>query len=259
MPLPWPKRGKLVEPYARLPYVYDYLMRHVNYPRWYAYIRSFTDRHEPLPHEVLEIGCGTGIMLERFRNDGWSVYGLDRSRHMVDAARDRLGPLDAGCALWVGDMRQFSLRRQVGLVICLYDSINYCLQEADLMSTFQCVSGAMAPGGLFIFDVVTQRNCRKNFSNYYERDYFNNVDYIRQSHYRRSRGLQINEFFLVFHGAAGTEHYYEKHVQRIYQLRKLEQVLRRQSHWELLGIFNNFSRQKGTEKSDRVHFVVRKV
>ncbi len=47
----------------------------------------------PLPGmEVLDIGCGTGLQLERYQEGGARVHGVDPSPSMLAKARDRLGP-----------------------------------------------------------------------------------------------------------------------------------------------------------------------
>lgn len=47
---------------------------------------------KPLPGErLLEVGCGTGIFLEWFRDLGYFVTGLEPSPYMLDIARHKLG------------------------------------------------------------------------------------------------------------------------------------------------------------------------
>lgn len=40
---------------------------------------------------VLDVGCGTGIHLERYQKAGCQVYGIDLSPAMLQVARERLG------------------------------------------------------------------------------------------------------------------------------------------------------------------------
>lgn len=256
MPLPWPKKATPAEAYSKIATVYDYLMRHVNYPRWFAYLDSFTNLLVTLKPTVLEAACGTGIMLAQFKAAGFRVLGFDRSRAMLHQARKRLG-CTAEVALWVGDLRAPSVIAQADLGLCLYDSINYCLTEADLKEAFRNLYAAVKPDGLFIFDVVTRKNCRENFRNYYEHDTFEGCDFIRQSHYDATTDTQINEFHITMTGSGRGPTYYERHVQKIYELAYLRSILE-QFPWELIGVYDNFSRRAATEKADRAHFVLRK-
>lgn len=252
----WSRKGEPSPNYQRIAFFYDYLMRHVNYARWFEYLNEIFNRHLLHQNRLLEIACGTGIMLKYFLESGWQAMGFDRSLQMVELARRRLVSQGLPTALWVGDMRQFALKKPVDAIICLYDSINYCLVEEDLIRTFSCVYEALSTGGVFVFDVVTQRNCRRHFRNFYEKDSFGNMDYIRQSYYDADHQYQVNEFYIT-EKAPSKRRYFERHVQRIYPLHTVETLLRK-FQWELLGCFDNFSRRPGTEKADRVHFVLRK-
>ena len=40
---------------------------------------------------LLDVGCGMGIMLSRFRKLGWDTYGVDVSTYATEYARDQLG------------------------------------------------------------------------------------------------------------------------------------------------------------------------
>jgi SAM-dependent methyltransferase len=43
------------------------------------------------PGRVLEVGCGTGIMLKAFRDAGWIVKGTERTAEAADAGRTQYG------------------------------------------------------------------------------------------------------------------------------------------------------------------------
>lgn len=49
----------------------------------------------PLRHiktnRLLDVGCGMGVMLNRFRKLGWDTYGVDVSTYATEYARDQLG------------------------------------------------------------------------------------------------------------------------------------------------------------------------
>lgn len=267
-------------------------MRHVNYPRWAQYVIDLFRLASGRPVErVLELACGTGKMLAQLARAGYIVYGLDSSFAMVKLAANRLAeekqaangqwqdashkeqslacnlPLAPCPLLWCGDMRNCAIASPVDAAICLYDSFNYCLEPRDAGQLLDSVARAVRPGGLFIFDVCTQRNCRNNFRNYYERDGLNEFSYIRRSYFRPYRKMQINEFIITDErsptsldsaakGKSGP--IYERHEQRIYLLREIRSLIDPEQ-WSVAGCFDGMSRRPGTERSDRVHFVLRRL
>ncbi len=81
----------MTDDYGRIARFYDRLMEPINRPLHQLMV-SLAD---PGPDaQVLDIGCGTGLLLEAFltATDGAAeIHGLDRSPAMLDVARDRLG------------------------------------------------------------------------------------------------------------------------------------------------------------------------
>lgn len=258
MPFNWLEKSKQSVPYEKIAVIYDFLMRHVDYEGWHKFVLHHLQARAPQAQSLLEMACGTGMLLRKFSTNGYRLHGFDRSPAMLHVAQRRLAEASTSVTLWAGDMRQFSLQQPVDAVICLYDSVNYCLTEDELAATFASVWHCLSAGGIFIFDVCTLRNCRYNFSNYYEKDFYRNISYIRQSHFEPERQVQINEFWLTVNDETETT-YFECHTQKIYPLLQIQDVLQHSARWTLLGMYDNFSQRPGTEKSDRVHFVVRKI
>ena len=54
-------------------------------------------------------------------------------------------------------MREFELYGTVRAVVCICDSLNYLLEEADLLEkTFRLVNNYLDPGGLFVCSISTR-------------------------------------------------------------------------------------------------------
>lgn len=236
-------------------------MRHVNYKRWAMYIIELFGLAEGGRIErVLELACGTGNVLAELAQAGYKVFGLDSSFEMVQQAAERLSKLQgANCKLPLccGDMKNFAVVSPVDAVICLYDSFNYCLEPEAARELLDNAAAAVRRGGLFIFDVCTEHTCRRNFNNFFERDSFLEISYIRRAHFKPSRKIQVNEFFITDGFSRGPA-LYERHEQRIYSLQEINAMIDAQQ-WELAGCFDGMSRRPGSEKSDRVHFVLKRL
>jgi SAM-dependent methyltransferase len=105
---------------------------------------------------VVDVACGTGVAAAKFSAAGHRVTGVDRSPPMLAQARQRIA--EAGLknvALVEADMRDFALDEPADLVTCMYDSLNYLLEPADLLAAFCCAAEALRSDGLYIFDMNT--------------------------------------------------------------------------------------------------------
>jgi hypothetical protein len=69
--------------------------------------------------------------------------------------------------------------------------------------------------------------------------------------------MQINEFFITDEFNDGRP-LRERHEQRIYSLQEINGMIDPQ-RWTVVGFFDGMSRKPASEKSDRVHFVLRRI
>lgn len=232
-------------------------MRHVDYPGWAQYLNSLFLKADIPVRSVLDIACGTANLLLQLHRLDFEVAGFDVSKNMVRMAWAKVKSTDTKIPIWQGNMRNFTVRNPFDVCICTYDSLNYCLQAEDCIQVLMCVSEALYPGGLFIFDVCTEKNSRKYFNSYYETDSTDDFSYTRQSHYSKDERIQVNEFVFTFNSKQ-TPFFRELHRQRIYRINEISNLIPK-NLFEMLGIYDGFSRRPGTEKSNRVHFVLKKI
>lgn len=114
------------------------------------------DRYRPGPASLLELGCGTGSLLERL-TDIPTLVGLDRSPEMLAIA----GAKVPRAQLVEGDLASFSLGRRFDVVICIFDTLNHLLTFDAWLSAFDAVTAHLADGGLFVFDINTVGELRR--------------------------------------------------------------------------------------------------
>jgi SAM-dependent methyltransferase len=97
---------------------------------------------------LLDVGCGTGRHLERFRR-AFAVEGVDVSPAMLSVARRRLG---RGVRLTRGDMRTFDLGRRFDVLVCLFSAIGYMTGRADRDRAIANFFRHVAPGGVALVE-----------------------------------------------------------------------------------------------------------
>lgn len=71
-------------------------------------------RHVPPNSAVLDLGCGSGVLLYLLKKQGCSVAGVDSRPECVEFARQACGEGDFRC----GDIREINMGRTFDVVVC---------------------------------------------------------------------------------------------------------------------------------------------
>lgn len=140
--------------YARY---YDLLYQSKDYAEEVAYISGIVRRWTPGAKTLLDLGCGTGIHACAFARAGYRVTGIDRSREMLERARERsrqeIDPEFYGSVDFIhGDIRDFDLARRFDVVTALFHVMSYLPTNEELEASVSNVHRHLEPGGLFVFD-----------------------------------------------------------------------------------------------------------
>ena len=139
--------------YTVLAQCYDRLTADVGYEKWADYVERHFRRSKRPVRSVVELGCGTGSLTELLARRGYRMTAVDLSPDMLSVADRKCEGLDV--LFLCQDMSRLSLLEPADAVIACLDSINYVTRPAALRRTFRRVCQALAPGGLFLFDVKT--------------------------------------------------------------------------------------------------------
>lgn len=105
--------------------------------------------------QVLDLGCGTGALLEALRNAGLEGRGIDVSPEMAAVAGERLGP---GVAR-VGRLQDVDGRESWDALVSLAFPFNYCADVEEARATLARFHRALRPGGLLLLQVAHAPNC----------------------------------------------------------------------------------------------------
>jgi SAM-dependent methyltransferase len=108
---------------------------------------------------ILDLACGTGALTARMSGVAATVVGLDASEPMLAQARDRCSAL-SGVELIRDDFRSFRLGRHFDAAVCACDSLNYLADVNEMAWVFRSVAQHLRPGGLFVFDTITDYGMR---------------------------------------------------------------------------------------------------
>ena len=98
---------------------------------------------------VLDVGCGTGELLRKAREDGHPgrLCGLDPAEAMLEQARKR------GDVEWVhGDLSSVDWRREFDLVVMTGHAFQVLVEDDQLRTSLAAIQSALTEDGLFVFE-----------------------------------------------------------------------------------------------------------
>jgi SAM-dependent methyltransferase len=142
------------DPYTVFSLVYDQDV-HLDVPR--AFFRTLRPlfrvaRGGP---RVLDLGCGSGLLTERIAAAGVPVLGMDGSRPMLARARQRCARHGPRVRLLARDLGALRLPPVHALAVACHDVLNHLPSEAALLRVLASIRRSLAPGGVFVFDALT--------------------------------------------------------------------------------------------------------
>ena len=146
------------DPFDDLARYYDGIMAYVDYERWFTVTSSLT-KLLPKAATHLDAACGTGILVRMLRRAGLSSLGVDISYAMVREGRKKENSLPAA----VADIRALPFCEGADLLTCLFDSLNFLLDETDVRTALLQFGQALRPQGVLYFDIVTELMVTEHF------------------------------------------------------------------------------------------------
>ena len=205
-----------MDSYTSFAQVYDLFMDNVDYPAWCEYIKSLLKEYGISDGLVLDLGCGTGTVTELLADAGYDMIGVDNSCDMLEIAEEKKEKSGHDILYLMQDMREFELYGTVRAVVSVCDSVNYILEEEDLLEVFSLVNNYLDPGGMFIFDM----NTRYKYEQMGDCTIAENRDdcsFIWENYYEKDSGLNEYDLTIFVREEGGLfRRFTETHVQRGY-------------------------------------------
>ena len=215
------------------------------------YLRSLIKEHAPRARTLLELACGTGLILKQLWTH-YEVTGLDLSEEMLERAAEKV----PGVPLFRGDMRRFDLAERFDVVLCVYDSINHLLRFDDWRAVFARVRDHLNDEGVFIFDINTQRK----LADFIEMSpplarWFGNGDLLLMDVTNGGRGVALWEIRIFEHLGDSNYRLHAEDIREIsFPLPRIKEAL--QSLFSRVRVYDA-QRTRPSAASQRLHFVCR--
>ena len=259
-----------MEVYRDFAAVYDELMDNTPYELWgerldslikkYGVSKPERDAEGLLDSEknlVVDLGCGTGTLTELMYAKGYDMIGVDMSESMLNIAMKKKEKSGNEILYLLQDMRELELYSTVGTVFSVCDSLNYILEEKELLDVFSLVNNYLFPGGLFIFDFNTEYKYREVIGNTTIAENRDDCSFIWDNYYDPEE--EINEYDLTVFVREEGEHFRrftETHFQRGYTPEQMRHLVE-EAGMIVLEMTDADTGEKVTAESERVYIGAR--
>ncbi|ACJ33196.1 class I SAM-dependent DNA methyltransferase [Anoxybacillus flavithermus] len=244
--------------YERFASWYDQLMSDAPYDAWCTLVeRTVASYHNG--KRLLDLGCGTGELAIRLAEKGFDVTGVDLSEQMLTIAQMKAEERGVNLSFFQQDMREFGPFEPFDTIVIFCDSLNYLLQEEDVIATFMRVHEQLRPGGLFLFDVHSLFKMEHVFLHH--RTFASNDDQVSyiwncyEGPWPHSVEHELTFFVRLQEGM--YERVDEMHVQRTYDVDQYVMWLK-QAGFHVLHVWADFTEQQPTKESERIFFIAQK-
>ena len=259
-----------MEAYGDFAYVYDAFMDNTPYEEWCGYVcesikkygvsrpgRKSADLLESEKNLVVDLGCGTGTLTQMLYEAGYDMIGVDNSETMLGVAMEKRDSAGSEILYLLQDMRELELYSTVGTVISVCDSVNYILEEDELLTVFKLVNNYLYPGGLFIFDFNTVYKYAEVIGDATIAENREDCSFIWENYYHEEE--EINEYDLtifVQEEDGRFRRFQENHYQKGYHPERICALLQ-EAGMEVVQLLDADTREAVNPESERIYIVAR--
>ena len=166
---------------------------------------------------VVDLGCGTGTLTEMLYEKGYDMIGIDNSDAMLSVAMEKREKTGSETLYLLQDMRELELFSTVGTVISVCDSVNYILEEEELLEVFSRVNNYLYPGGIFIFDFNTDYKYREVIGDTVIAENRDKCSFIWENYYDEEENINEYDVTIFVEEEGGLfRRFTETHLQKGY-------------------------------------------
>lgn len=259
-----------MEAYQDFASVYDEFMDETPYEEWSERIDKLIKKHGVSKPErdagdllaseknlVVDLGCGTGTLTELLYEKGYDMIGVDISEAMLNIAMEKREKSGAQILYLLQDMCELELYSTVGTVVSVCDSINYLLEEGELLETFSLVNNYLYPGGIFIFDFNTDYKYREVIGDTTIAENRENCSFIWENYYEEETSLnQYDITIFVQEEGELFRRFTETHLQRGYTPEQIKTLIE-QAGMSIVEMLDADTNGCVNEQSERILVVAR--
>ena len=153
--------------------------------RIFPVLKDIAGKTLPNGAKVLDLCCGTGQLAKVLSEKGYKVMGIDGSPNQIKYARKNA----PGARFIIADARDFKLPPEYDAVFSTFDSLNHILKLKELQKAFKNVYKCLVSGGVFIFDLNTEKTFEKGWKVTKEIKETPEYFFVHYGDYNKKRGI----------------------------------------------------------------------
>ena len=237
--------------YVNLAKWFEYLNDDCGYENWSQYL--ITKLKKYALSDGLDIGCGGGWFTRAFFKAGYRMTGLDASAEMLDFAQETAVKEGVRGEYLLGDVSKMKLPKRFDFATAINDCINY-IPKNKLNAAFKNVAGALKKGGIFLFDISSERKFSEKIANTVCADDREEITYLSFNK-TENDCVAMDVTLFVKRKDGAFDRLDETHTQYIYREEEIIQALENNG-FSVLEIEGHL----GTDKtqSDRICFLAQR-
>ena len=171
------------------------------------YIYDLIYSYNKTPNNILELASGNCKFGEAFTKYHKNILLSDLSIDMLQYN------MNESLRKVVCNMTRLPFNAKYDVVISTFDSINYLLNEDDILLLFKEVKNILTDDGYFLFDVSLENNSINNVKDLNRRGKVKGIKYKQESIYDNIEKIHYNKFNIKLKDGTEIE---EEHKQRVY-------------------------------------------
>ncbi len=237
--------------YANLAKWFEYLNDDCDYENWSQYFIKKLEGKNLL--DGLDIGCGGGWFTRAFTRAGYQMTGLDISPEMLDFAQATALKEGLRGEYLLGDIVKFQSPKKYDFATAINDCINY-IPKNKLQTAFKKVKNALKKGGIFLFDISSEKKYREKIANTVSVDDREEITYFSFNKPTED-GVEMEVSLFARQKDGSYLRLDELHRQYIYTEEEICATLQ-ESGFTLLGVEGHLGEDKSA--TDRILFIAQK-
>lgn len=245
-----------MENYSEFAEVYDMFMDNIPYEEWGEYLYSLLKEYGVDNGIIADLGCGTGNITQYLAAIGYDMIGIDYSDEMLNIAMEKRDENGYDILYLNQDMREFELYGTVSGIVSICDSMNYIIEEEELLEVFKLVNNYLDIGGVFIFDMNTiYKYTQIGDSTIAENR--EEASFIWENTYYKEDNINEYDLTLFIRDEHGKyDKYTENHLQRGYSLEQIKKLITL-SGMEYIGSYSAFTKEPVSDTTERMYIIAR--